>query len=140
LEKYRQEFSYGGDPRSYVDRVFKLQKETFTDSDKTRITVIGNSFARDLVNTILEYEDYSASQYDLAYQFKSCDAAMEQNRALVESSDVILLTSDWGQAGELPADARALADCVEQMADETRAQVYVVGSKNFGWNNNYVLR
>src|SRR5690606_32812601 len=85
LEKYRQEFSYGGDPRSYVDRVFKLQKDDFSDSNKTRITVIGNSFARDLVNTILEYEDYSASRHDVAYQFKGCDAAMEQNRALIEN-------------------------------------------------------
>lgn len=140
LEKYRQEFSYGGDPRSYVDRVFDLQKDAFTENDRTRITVIGNSFARDLVNTILEYEGYSASQYDLAYQFKSCDAALEQNRALVESSDFVLLTSDWGQAGEQPSDALALADCIEEMAGVTRAQVYVVGSKNFGWNNNYVLR
>src|SRR5690606_1847193 len=42
LEKYRQEFSYGGDPRSYVDRVFDLQKDAFTENDRTRITVIGN--------------------------------------------------------------------------------------------------
>lgn len=140
LEKYRQEFSYGGDPRSYVDRVFDLQKNAFADSGKARITVIGNSFARDLVNTILEYEGYSTSRFDIAYQFKDCSAALTENRALIKSSDFILLTSDWGQSGEQPADALALAACVGEMAGVTSAQVFVVGSKNFGWNNNFVLR
>src|SRR5690606_2505556 len=140
LEKYRQEFSYGGDPRSYVDRVFDLQKNAFADSGKARITVIGNSFARDLVNTILEYEGYSTSRFDVAYQFKDCSAALTENRALIKSSDFILLTSDWGQAGEHPADAVGLAAGVGEMAGVTSAQIFVVGRKNFGWNNNFVLR
>lgn len=140
LEKYRQELSYGGDPRSYVDRVFALQKEAFGDTGTTRITIIGNSFARDLVNILLEHEDYSTSRFDIAYQFKSCEAALESNQTLIRQSDFVMLASDWGQGGEQPPYALSLAECVEKMATMTEGQVFVVGSKNFGWNNNFVLR
>lgn len=78
LEEQRKEFTYGGDPRAYVGRVYQLKTNSFFDSNKVNVSVVGNSFARDFVNTILKFEGYYTSKMEVVYKVKSCESALEE--------------------------------------------------------------
>lgn len=140
LEQQRQGFSYGGDPRSYVDRVYTLQKPGFSAEGKTHVLVIGNSFARDFVNILLESDSYAANRLEVVYRFINCQQALDSEAALIGESELVVLASDWGQKGYDAKEVEQLAACHAALSTLTRGAVYVLGTKNFGWNNNYVLR
>lgn len=140
LEEQRKEFTYGGDPRAYVDRVYKLKTDSFSDLNKVNVSVVGNSFARDFVNTILEFEGYDASKIEVVYKVKSCESALEENSELLKSSDHVVFASDWGLSGYSKEQVENLTNCITRVSSNLSGQVFVLGSKNFGWNNNFVLR
>ena len=56
----------------YTDRIYDYDKEFSSDSTKKRILVIGNSFARDCANILLESSFADSIQLSYHYDFENC--------------------------------------------------------------------
>ena len=56
----------------YTDRVYDYDKEFSSESTKKRILVIGNSFARDFANILLESTMKDSIQLSYHYDFENC--------------------------------------------------------------------
>ena len=56
----------------YTDRIYNYDKEFSSDSTKKRILVIGNSFARDFANILLESSFADSIQLSYHYDFENC--------------------------------------------------------------------
>ncbi|MEE4350576.1 MAG: acyltransferase [Pacificimonas sp.] len=119
---------------SYNMRVFERKANRF-ETEQPRMLVVGNSFARDFVNML--NETGSAKGVELVYRddFLSCFDDMISDpvfATLYDQADMIVQTS-----------ADLTPDCV--MADIARAEndgktIFLVGSKHFGYNLNWVAR
>jgi len=100
----------------YNDEIFKLDK-SFSSSEKYKILVIGNSFARDWCNVLLE------SKFKQIIEVSYLDGANSHpdlpNRAN-EADLIFLSTLNKEQFREL---------------DIEESKTYCVGTKNFGLNN-----
>ena len=97
----------------YVDRIYDMDV-AFDEDDRLKVLVIGNSFARDFANIILE-SDY-AEYVDLTYSFSE-----PRDEKRIQESDIIFVYGKpdslteffWNNAGD-------------------RAKVFGIGTKNFG--------
>lgn len=96
----------------YCDRVYKYDTD-FSDNGKTNILVIGNSFARDFGNIILE------SEYDvnLSYIYTLNETYIDR----IKQADRVFIFSDKNN--------------VPNYVWENCTCVYGIGTKNFGSNN-----
>ena len=56
----------------YTDRIYDYDKEFSLDSTKKRILIIGNSFARDFANILLESSVADSIQLSYHYDFENC--------------------------------------------------------------------
>lgn len=56
----------------YTDRIYDYDKEFSSDSTKKRILIIGNSFARDFANILLESSVADSIQLSYHYDFENC--------------------------------------------------------------------
>ena len=56
----------------YTDRIYDYDKEFSLDSTKKRILIIGNSFARDFANILLESSFADSIQLSYHYDFENC--------------------------------------------------------------------
>lgn len=109
----------------YCDRAYMYDKD-FSNTDKPKWYVIGNSFGRDMVNIILESE--IASKVDLSYSYIN-DYKDKTNR--FSNADVVFLSS-------LGMDDDLIKDIRSRCAEKTR--FVLVGEKNFGENNGQIYR
>ena len=62
----------------YTDRIYQYDKEFSSDSTKRKVLVIGNSFARDFANILLESP--SADSIQLSYHYAFVDCPMSRIR------------------------------------------------------------
>ncbi len=97
----------------YNKRVFKNDK-SFVASDKIRVLVIGNSFARDWVNVLLESK--YKNDLEISYIIRPFDHKELEQRA--QNADVIFYST-----------ARK-ADVIKLGLDISK--LYVIGTKNYG--------
>jgi peptidoglycan/LPS O-acetylase OafA/YrhL len=104
----------------FNDVVYEMDRE-FSDNGKIKIFVVGNSFARDWVNVLLEskYKD----SIDITYTFELSNDQLDNAR--LEEADYIFFS-------ELEKDEYDLYK-EEYKIDESK--VWNVGTKNFGENN-----
>ena len=56
----------------YTDRIYDYDKEFSSDSTKKKVLVIGNSFARDFANVLLESPHADSIQLSYRYSFVDC--------------------------------------------------------------------
>lgn len=56
----------------YTDRIYDYDKEFSADSTKKRVLVIGNSFARDFANILMESPIADSIQLSYHYDFENC--------------------------------------------------------------------
>jgi hypothetical protein len=56
----------------YTDRIYNYDKEFSADSTKKKILVVGNSFARDFANILLESSLADSIQLSYRYSFDDC--------------------------------------------------------------------
>ncbi len=124
----------------YVDRVYELQDAPFSNESKPNVLILGNSFARDFVNCVLE--NGYLSNHEFAYHkvlWKddiSCKgnigAIPQKTRQALSESDIAIFvlgafeTACWHEDVAL---YKALG----------AKRIIVVGLKNFGWNPNALL-
>lgn len=109
----------------YCDRGYKYDKE-FTDDERPKWYVIGNSFGRDMVNIILE-SPY-AELVDVVYS--DPHSYSEKNERFKKADIVFLSTLGLNEA---------LIEEV-QMLCKGKTKLFLIGEKNFGENNGQVYR
>lgn len=109
----------------YCDRGYRYDKD-FSGMDKPKWYVIGNSFGRDMVNTILESP--VADSVEISY---STQEAYKKRGARFAEADVVFL-STLGVNDDIIRDVKSR--CSE------RSKLYVIGEKNFGESNGLVYR
>ena len=97
----------------YVDRIYELDRP-FSEKDDMKILVIGNSFARDFANVLLE-SDYS-ERMDITYSFSEPSDVLR-----IAQSDYIFV---FGHPDSLTDDFWANVKAKEN--------VFGIGTKNFG--------
>lgn len=108
----------------YNERVYKMDKP-FANNGKRKLLVIGNSYARDFVNMLLE-NNYKDS-FDISFKTSFIRPATKQR---VQESDIII-------AGN-PIDSLSLNRfCSTNHLDKRK--ILVIGTKNFGANNNLLF-
>lgn len=109
----------------YCDRGYKYDKE-FTDDERPKWYVIGNSFGRDMVNIILE-SPY-AELVDVVYSDTKSYKEREERFA---KADVVFL-STLGLNEAFIEDVKTLC--------KGKTKLFLIGEKNFGENNGQVYR
>jgi peptidoglycan/LPS O-acetylase OafA/YrhL len=122
------------DKRIYNEKVFAFKKLAFTQDSRRKHLVIGNSFARDFINITLE--NFNVSDVEIIYRddLKECIHS-ETNKDFVKmffEADVIVFAS--GSYNK---------DCYLQdisFAVDNNKQIYYVGTKDFGYNLNWLIQ
>ena len=104
----------------YCDRVYAYNKD-FESTNKVKVLLIGNSFARDFGNVLLESEYMDTIELSYASAFK------EELVNRVSHADKIFV---FGSKNTLPSSFWA------NVKDENN--VYGIGTKNFGHNNGQI--
>jgi peptidoglycan/LPS O-acetylase OafA/YrhL len=102
----------------YTDRIYAYDKEFSSDSTKKKILVVGNSFARDFANILLE--SLYADSIQLSYRYSFDDCPMTR----IRQCDRIYF---FGWKNDVPDDIwRNL---------KSDADIWGIGSKNHGTSN-----
>ncbi|MBI1304441.1 MAG: acyltransferase family protein [Phycisphaera sp.] len=126
--------------RVYIDRVYALRSERFSESDARKVLLLGNSFARDFVNMVTEcgYMKSSEISYEPITEIGmfSCVRDMERFpeslRERLRTCDVLILV--------MPIfDPACMAEDIAWLREQGVPQVIVIGTKNFGANPNSIL-
>ena len=119
------------DKRQYNERVFKYKNDAFVDNAKQHLLVIGNSFGRDFVNMVKE--TFDTTKLEIVYRDdvnEELDKENETIRNLALSADVIVFAS--------PTINHIKRDAMWEKIHGVR--VFFLGTKFFGWNENWVIR
>ncbi|MBP1804345.1 acyltransferase family protein [Rubellimicrobium aerolatum] len=119
---------------SYNERVFDLKADAFAQPERVNILVLGDSFARDFVNATRETLPLDA--VEIVYRDDRYDCLDRSSdpvfRRLYEAAEVIVLGS-----------GKATGDCVAKdlaRTDRDGKALFYVGTKNFGYNLNWIAR
>ncbi len=108
----------------YNERVYKMDTD-FKNSGKQKLLVIGNSYARDFVNMLLE-NNYTDS-FDISFKTKFFLPSTKQR---VQQANLIIIGN--------PVDSNFLNQfCSINSIDKHK--IIVVGTKSFGANNNLLF-
>ena len=137
FQQYFPELSYGGDPQQYVDLPHKYSNIATDNLGKERLLVLGNSFARDFINMLVE--NNLNNRYEIVYEETGCKVSEQRLSELLADAKYVVLASDWAISGEPIAVYEELSSCVSRLNNRIgERELFVLGAKNFGWNNNFV--
>lgn len=122
---------------AYNMRAFRYKTDKFDSLDKKKILVVGNSFARDFVNMILE--NVPADGIEIVYRddFGDCfhdDGHQDSElfQTLYKAADIVIVGSGAPTLKCVEADIRHVE------ADDKR--LLYAGTKHFGYNLNWLMR
>ncbi len=122
------------DKRIYNERAYKFKKNVFEHRDKKKILVIGTSFARDFTNIIVETFDIHEIELIYRDDLKECmvSGGNVHSKELFNSADVIVFSGGGYSRNCLDEDLG--------YAKSYGKRIYYVGSKEFGYNLNWLIR
>tara|TARA_B100000963_G_scaffold357287_1_gene379096 strand:- start:1005 stop:2768 length:1764 start_codon:yes stop_codon:yes gene_type:complete len=115
--------------KNNTNRAFAYKKDEYLDKTKHNILIIGNSFGRDIVNVFLE--TFNRNNYELAYSENFNDCSVLENignNKILDDSDLIIFAS--GYSSKI---------CIENLLNEVDKDIYFLGTKQFGYNLNWVI-
>jgi peptidoglycan/LPS O-acetylase OafA/YrhL len=137
FQQYFPEFTYGGDPQKYVDSPKKYSNILTRDLSKERLVVLGNSFARDFINMLVERG--LDNKYQIVYEESGCEVSEQRLNDVLIGANHVVLAGNWAQSAHHVVEYDDLYSCVNDIVSRIGGRnLLVVGAKNFGWNNNYV--
>jgi peptidoglycan/LPS O-acetylase OafA/YrhL len=121
-----------GDYAAYNNSAFRFQKDAFTDPSRPKLLVVGNSTARDMVNTLVESGRFARFEIVYRTDLHLCSLARLSGppKLLVERADAILFvasTSPPGRCNTTPQERDAI------LAGKAWL---LIGPKHFGYNLN----
>lgn len=102
----------------YCDRIYSYDKD-FPENDKLNVMVVGNSFARDWANILLESD--MADKVNISYSFSMQERIIPR---LLESDYVFIFSTSENHRNVL----------IDIVSEE---KVWAIGTKNFGESNDY---
>lgn len=124
-------------PQAYVDNPRRFKQSSFNTEDNN-VLVLGSSYARDFINMMSENQ--LLRKYNIIYYEGSCnlEGKIDSLKLLdfLNSSDYVVLAGYWGATSDEGADW--VQSCYGELSRNTHGKVFVLGTKNFGWNNNFV--
>ncbi len=112
----------------YCDRIYQYQKP-FVQNGKLNVLIIGNSFARDWGNVLLESEMRDRINISYIYTNYNLDKLSEKHAELIAQSDYVFLFSA----------KTSLPDFFWQNI-KNADRIFGLGTKNFGQNNGNIYR
>lgn len=123
----------GGDV--YIDynmRVHRYASTEFQPGVKQKVLIIGNIFARDIANVLVE--SGATANTDMVYLESDAKSIIHGRSTtyaatLVRDADVIMI-------GGISNDPTEVATELEALSKMTKARITTFGPKNFGWNLN----
>lgn len=122
------------DKRIYNSRVFAYKTDHFASQNKLKILVSGDSFGRDFVNMMTE--TYAGHGMEIIYRddLGECVTPNHSNVAeqLFNDADIIVL------ARLAPTTYCAMGNI--SFASERHKKIYYIGTKQFGYNLNWLAR
>ena len=111
----------------YNDRIRAMTDE-FPDNGRINVLVVGNSFARDMANIILESE--YADDVNILYAYgNNSDVYTETLNSRIQDADRILV---YLYDEEIPDRVGTLM--------KTNAEIWGIGTKNFGQSNGIIYK
>ncbi|MBC5764320.1 acyltransferase family protein [Ramlibacter albus] len=120
---------------AYNERAYAFQADRFADTGAQKVLVSGHSFARDFINAGVENGYFAGSDLVYSNELPEClDSAADippRLRALVARADYLIFAS---------RASTCLAQDLRVVRSVGAGHVVVVGTKNFGWNMNGVMR
>jgi hypothetical protein len=124
---------------TYNEVPFRFSKARFTDPSKKNVLVLGNSFARDFINAGLENGYFSSSEIAYSDVLPQCIRTVEDIPARLRE---LLAQADYVVVGNLtlPKRLKCWPRDSATFADIGAGKIIVLGTKNFGWNLNAVMR
>ncbi|WDE96669.1 acyltransferase [Lentisphaera profundi] len=136
LQNYISKYSYGNNPQQYNDKPYHFKKDSFEQNKKKRLLIIGNSFARDFTNMIIE-NNIEVSHEIIYLPHLTKNLALSKN--LISSTDITIVVSSSGmqQTEANPSKSQYLYDFLKKYSN---GEFLLIGTKNFGRNNNFILR
>lgn len=121
------------DKRIYNERVFKLKKDNFSDNNKLKILVVGNSFGRDFVN--MTTETFNLNNIEILYRDDLSQCVLpfkdEISKKLYSSANVIVFANIGSKK------------CIDEniaFTINSDKEIFYIGAKEFGWNLNWLIR
>lgn len=104
---------------AYNHKNYKLDKPFTDNSQKKKVLVIGDSFARDWLNVLIESQYSEGIELSYIFKYSSHDSLLSR----AAQADYIFLAK------------RLTKEKVIKKLNAFKAKLWVVGSKNFGINN-----
>ena len=124
-----------GDSGAAQNQAYNLSANALRDvalsdaSDRTRVLVLGNSFARDFIN--MGRASGNFRHHVVSYSDQVCPLQFTPaERRNLRNADFVVFGSP---------NARCLNRWLPRATGDTTARIIVLGTKNFGWNNNAVM-
>lgn len=122
------------DKRIYNERAFAYKMESFADKSATNVLIIGNSFGRDFTN--ITVENFDISRIEIVYRDDIGQCIEEQSisniKSLFNDADVIVYASGGYDKDCLLSDIK--------FANSRGKKIFYVGTKDFGYNLNWLIR
>jgi peptidoglycan/LPS O-acetylase OafA/YrhL len=126
--------------KEYGNRAYSYLDAPFTDASKPNVLILGNSYARDIINCAVE--NGHLTRHELSYHQVSwkdeisCKGSVEAipektRRALAEADVAIFVLGAF--------ETECWAEDVALYRKLGAKRIIVVGLKNFGWNPNALL-
>ena len=120
---------------SYNQRNFSYKENSFETDLEPKILVIGNSFGRDFVNVLRETYDFTRLELVYRDDYDVCNLFQtDSGEVLYKDSDIIVFASNYDASDTLCID-NAL-----RLSSEVGASLFLVGTKQFGFNHNWIAR
>jgi peptidoglycan/LPS O-acetylase OafA/YrhL len=121
------------DKRIYNERIFEFKKDSFSRKDQ-KVLIIGNSFARDFTNIVVETFNIEDTEIIYRDDIQECIFPYKDDlsKNLFSKADVIVFSS-----GEYSHS------CISQdimYANQLDKNILYIGTKDFGYNLNWVLQ
>lgn len=122
---------------SYNESAFSYVSDSFKETGKENVLVVGNSFARDFINAGIESGNLVDVNLVYLPKLNPCQEVDARFVGLLAKSDYVIFASDYGDDAWNWSCAVNFAIDIHEFS---RAKVVIVGCKNFGWNNNAIMR
>ena len=120
---------------SYNQRNFSFKHDSFESDERPNILVVGNSFGRDFVNVLRE--TYDVASLNLIYRddFDTCSLLNDDaGLKLASDANLIIFASNYS------VNDNACNLSVIAFAEQNNAATYFIGTKQFGFNHNWIAR
>ena len=128
---------------AYNERIRDYASGGFTDNGKSNIALVGNSFARDVGNVMIEAGMLGRANLVYVVQDEAGGGGLDDTGSVLREADLVVLAAGMIDVGQVPDEAtlrrhevNAVREWIEAVDKATEAPVVVFGSKSFGYNLN----